>query len=132
MFPGYASLEWVCEKQQRLSGGPQAAFAIPSIKDFAEFSIRQERVATTIVTIMKCWLYASATCKDFPLCYLNKVPQYSCGRKQNRKFYNCSRKRRSTSRSEVKDVQRSKEDSITGNWRLSPRARHWRMDKTQK
>ena len=36
MFPAYASLKWVCDKQRGLSGGPQAGFAILSIKDLAE------------------------------------------------------------------------------------------------
>ena len=80
LFPSCASLEWVCEKQRGLSGGPQAGFAILSIKDFAEFLISQQRMATTRVTIMKCWLYESHTCKDYPLCYLNEVPQYTAGR----------------------------------------------------
>ena len=47
-------------------------------------------------------------------------------------FCSCGTKGRSTSRSEVKDVHRSKEDRITRNWRVSPRARPWKMDKTQK
>ena len=59
-------------------------------------------------------------------------PTVYCGKKHNRKFCSWRTKGRSTSKSEVKDVQRSKEDSITRNWRVSPRARPWKIDKTQK
>ena len=69
-FLAYRSLNSVCKQQSALSGGssggPQAGSTIISIKDFAEFLISQERMATTIVTIKYAGFMQAILAKTFP------------------------------------------------------------------